>query len=271
VSRPIAAAVAIAVLAIATGAWWLRRDDESASGAQPPQQVAGTPAPASPSSAPASSASAPAAAEESRWDPELIKRVEHKYRFLIGELRLTPAQLTELRELLFQQQQLRDMLGPANDPDLKQTPAERARLERALADIDARIRALIDPAQFARYENLRESDVEQRHLDEYRGGVAAMAPLSPQQERLILEARLRHKKRFEASLRDFGLDQPSLSAEERLYAHRNVAQTLNEYRDDFLAEVRPSLTEDQYFLLSNYETTEFARELERLQIMINGK
>jgi hypothetical protein len=46
---------------------------------------------------------------------------------------------------------------------------------------------------------------------------------------------------------------------------------LNEYRDNFLAEVRPTLTEDQYFLLSSYESTEFARELERLQKMINSK
>jgi hypothetical protein len=95
--------------------------------------------------------------------------------------------------------------------------------------------------------------------------------LDPAQERAILEARLRHKKRFEAGLRDIGLDRATLSDEERDYAHHNVAHTLQEYRDNFLAEVRPALTEEQYFMLSSYESTEFARELERLQLLINSK
>jgi hypothetical protein len=270
--RPFAVAALLTLGVAAAGVWWLYHS-EPGSVVESVPATSGQPAPATRStsveSPPASSDAAKL--EELPRDPELIRRVEQKYRFLFADLRLTAAQLAQLRELLLEQQQLRDMLGPADDPDLKQTPAERARLERALAAIDARIRALIDAAQFARYETLRESDVEQGHLAQFSGGVSALAPLNPQQERLILEARLRHKERFEAGMRDFGLDRASLSDEERLYAHRNVTQALNEYRDNFLTEVRPALTEDQYFLLSSYETTEFARELERLQVLINSK
>jgi hypothetical protein len=43
------------------------------------------------------------------------------------------------------------------------------------------------------------------------------------------------------------------------------------YLDDFLMEVAPLLTAEQYTLLRNYETTEFQRELERLRRQINSK
>jgi len=271
-SRPRAVAILVTLGMAAAGLWWLYRSEPSNLVESVPA-ASNEPAAANPSPSVEPTLASPAAAvlEELPRDPELVKRVEQKYRFLFADLRLSAAQLAQLRELLLEQQRLRDMLGPADDPDLKQDPAERARLERALAAIDARVRALLDPAQFARYETLRESDVEQGHLAQYSGGVSALAPLDPQQERLILDARLRHKKRFEAGMRDFGLDRASLSEEERLYAHSNIAQALDEYRDNFLAEVRPALTEDQYFLLSSYETTEFARELERLQVLINSK
>ena len=271
-SRPIVAAVFVTLAAVAASAWWLHRPDPPAlpETVTQPSRKARAPLVAT-SAKPSGAYARPAVVEDSSWDPDLIKRVEHKYRYLLGESRLSAAQVAELRELLLQREQLHEMAGIPDDEDSQLDPAERGRIERALANLDARIRAVLDAAQYSRYEALRESDVDQEHLSQYSGGVSALAPLNAQQERLILEARLRHKKRFEAGLRDFGLDRASLSVEERNYAHRNVAQTLNEYRDAFLAEVRPALTEDQYFLLSSYESTEFARELERLQVLINSK
>ncbi len=57
----------------------------------------------------------------------------------------------------------------------------------------------------------------------------------------------------------------------RAYAHAGTAAALKQYMADFLAEVAPSLTQEQYMQLKNYETTEFARELSRLQQRINAK
>lgn len=268
-SKPIAAAIALTLATLVASAWWLQRPEPTdrvsprAAAAKSGRSIA--PVTAAPAPKP------PAVVAESSWDPQLVQRAEHKYRYLLGDLRLSPRQLAELRELLLQSEQLRTVahIASGEDPDLD--PLEVGRIKQALAALDARIQTLLNAAQFARYESLRDSDVEQEHLAQYSGGVSAMAPLAPAQERTILEARLRHKARFQAGLRDFGLDRESLSTEERRYAHANVGQSLQEYRDNFLAEVRPSLTEEQYFLLSNYETTEFARELERLQTLINSK
>ena len=45
---------------------------------------------------------------------------------------------------------------------------------------------------------------------------------------------------------------------------------MKQYMDDFLTDVA-ALTQEQYTQLKNYETTEFSRELGRLQQRINAK
>ena len=266
-SRPIAAAAVVTLAALLAGLWWLQRSDP-VPGA-PAMSKSPPPAIARPKAGSPSQSTRPAVVEASSWDPQLIERVQRKYRYLWADL--SASQLEQLHELLLQFEQLREVMRPADSDETEIDAIERGRIERAMAALEIRIRGLLDPVQSVRYESLRDSDIEQDQLAQYSGAISNLAPLAPTQERAILEARLRHKKRYEAGLRDFGLDRTTLSAEERNYAHRNAAQTLKEYRDNFLAEVRPTLTEEQYFLLSSYESTEFARELERLQILINSK
>jgi hypothetical protein len=130
---------------------------------------------------------------------------------------------------------------------------------------------MLSPREREYYQALKDSDLEQRKVAEYVGGVGNVAPLEGGQERQILDAKLRLKQRSAATLRDLGLDREMLSEAERQFAQAQVAETLKGYLDDFLLEVSPSLTSEQYTLLRNYETTEFQRELESLQRQINSK
>jgi hypothetical protein len=116
-----------------------------------------------------------------------------------------------------------------------------------------------------------DATVERQQLAEYVGGVSNVAPVSDEQQRAILEAKLRHRRAYETVLRDSGIQRETLSTVERDYAHRIVARALQDYRENFLLDVKPVLTDEQFTLLSNYESTEFQRELERLQININAK
>ena len=268
-SKLIAVAVFITLAALLGGLWWLQRPEPASRSLH--TVSSGTPASATTRAGNRAPSTRPAVVASASWDPHLLEGVQRKYRYLWADLRLSPQQLEQLHELLLHVEQLREVARPSNDGDTQLDRVELNRIEQALAGLDAQVRKLLDPAQYARYESLRDSDSEQQHLVQYSGGISNFAPLDPTQERAILEARLRHKKRFEAGLRDIGLDRATLSDEERSYAHNNVAQTLQEYRDNFLAEVRPTLSEEQYFMLSSYESTEFARELERLQVLINSK
>ncbi len=189
------------------------------------------------------------AATDDTFDTELLAQVEHKYRFLIADI--DEEHVDELRRRLLERESEIDT--------------------RTRDRIDAGIGSILPAQSFAYYQSLKDSDLEQHHLAEYIGGISNVAPLSEQQERIVLDAKLRQKQRYAAVMRDAGLDRESLSNEERAYAHARAAEALKQYMDDFLADVAPSLTKEQYTQLKNYETTEFARELSRLQQRINAK
>jgi hypothetical protein len=177
------------------------------------------------------------------------EHVEHKYRHLLADV--DHARVEELKLRLLERESELDM-------------NVRERMDAELAE-------LLPAASFTYYQALKESDREQHHLDEYAGGLSNVAPLDEHQQRVVLDAKLRQKERYAAVIRDLGLDRESLSTTDREYAHARSAEALKRYLDEFLMAVSPSLTSEQYTLLKNYETTEFARELSRLQQRINAK
>jgi len=189
------------------------------------------------------------AAADDHADAALRAQVEHKYRFLIADV--GQEHVDELRRRLLERE---------SEIDLN----SRARM-------DAGIGSLLPADSFAYYQALKDSDLEQHHLAEYTGGVCNVAPLDQRQERLVLDAKLRQKQRYATVMRDVGFERETLSVEERAFAHTRAKESLQQYLDEFLVEVQPSLTPEQYLQLKNYETTEFARELSRLQQRINAK
>lgn len=191
----------------------------------------------------------PSSPIEERRDDALLAHVEHKYRYLFADVE--SAHVDELKRRLLAREGEENMARKATT--------------------DASVSEMLSPRERDYYDALKDSDVDQHHVAEYVGGVGNMEPLDQRQERQILDAKLRRKQRYAATLRDAGLDRETLSHTERQYAHTQVAEALKGYLDDFLMEVSPWLTSEQYMLLKNYETTEFQRELERLQRQINSK
>lgn len=188
-------------------------------------------------------------ATEVQIEAALQAQVEHKYRFLIDEVDETL--VNELRRRLLERESEANLVA-------------RDRM-------DANLGELLPADSFAYYQSLKDSDLEQHHLGEYTGGISNIAPLDERQERILLDAKLRQKQRYAGVMRDVGLERDALSVEEREYAHRRTTEALEQFRDDFLTDVAPSLTPEQYTQLKNYETTEFSRELSRLQQRINAK
>jgi len=200
-------------------------------------------------SAPEKIARQPTSPIQERRDDALLAHVEHKYRYLLADVE--SAHVDELKRRLLARE------GEENSS--------------RKATNDAHVSDMLSPREREYYDALKDSDVEQHHVAEYVGGVGNVEPLDQRQERQILDAKLRQKQRYAATLRDSGIERETLSEAERQYAHAQVAEALKGYLDDFLMEVSPTLTSEQYTLLRNYETTEYRRELERLQRQINSK
>jgi hypothetical protein len=202
-------------------------------------------------SLPPAAPAAPADSEEST----VAQYVSEKYQYLFEDLRYLDAdQIEQLKRALLARERL---TGQASDP-------------AAMARVEEQIRGLLRPADHANYETLKDSDVELFKLNEYAAGISNVAPLSPADRESILKTKLAYKERFRQLLLDSGLQRPDLSRAEREYAFSVTSSALEGYRRSYLQEVRQYLTnEEQFALLSNYETTEFKAELVKLRSMVD--
>ena len=210
----------------------------------------------------ADSASALVSEQAPTFDPEestIAQYASEKYQFLLDDLYyLEAGQAEQLHRALLARERL---VGQASN-------AER---NEALAKVEAEIRGMLNPADYATYELLKESDLELYKLNEYAGGIANVAPLSVADRKAILKTKLAYKERFRQLLQNSDLQRGDLSAAEREYAYSMTSRALEDYKRSYLQEVRQYLANDeQYALLNNYETTEFNAELTRLRSLVDA-
>jgi hypothetical protein len=197
--------------------------------------------------------------------------VTGKYRFLFDN-DLSGEAAETLRSALLDRERVAVAINTAkqaNDPAAKEA-IQRHQAE--LAALDHRIGALLRPADLAAFDALKDSDIEQFQLDDYAGGVSAVAPLSDADKKAILYTKLAHRQRFRQVLADSGLMSGNLDAAERRHAFAEVSRALVESRDHYLQEVRQYLySDDQFILLSNYENSEYTAELAKLRGIAYGE
>lgn len=201
-------------------------------------------------------ASAPAPVPPPAADTEestIAQYTAEKYQLLLDDIRQTEAgQVEQLSGALLEREKLAGDMYAAGQKE-------------ALARAEERIRGMLHAADYATYEALKESDLEQFRLNEYAGGIANVAPLDAADRKSILRTKLAYKQRFRQLVQDSGLEREALSPAEREYAYSVASRALEIYQRDYLGEVRQYLaSEEQFALLRNYEATEFKTELDRL-------
>lgn len=87
----------------------------------------------------------------------------------------------------------------------------------------------------------------------------------------MLFTKLRHKQVFRRVLSESGFYQQQLSAEARDYVRNSIQRALENYKNNYLQEVRQLLNSEQFAKLQKYETAEFNWELDRLLKQIDAK
>ncbi|HEU5136507.1 MAG TPA: hypothetical protein VFU13_15255 [Steroidobacteraceae bacterium] len=195
-----------------------------------------------------------------------------KYRFLFGDSDQSPEDAAKLRSALVAREKIAVAINTAKQSS---DPAEKEAIPGYLAELaafDQKIGTLLRPGDLATFEILKDSDVEQFQLEDYAGGVSAVAPLSDADRKSILYTKLVHRHRFRQVLAESRLMSGELTAGERQIAFTEVSRALKASRDNYLQEVRQYLyNEEQFILLSNYENSEYAAELEKLRGIANGE
>lgn len=212
-------------------------------------------APAPPTLAPPQTPRRAAADSE---EATVAQYTAQKYQYLFDDMHSPQVEQVRLQRALLLREQL------AGQPDT----AERA---KAMAEVEGRIRAMLHPTDFATYDALKASDLEQFELNDYAGGISNVAPLNADERKSILRTKLAYKGRFQQLVQDSGLLRSDLSAAERDHAYGVTSRALHDYQTSYLQEVRQYLANDeQYALLRNYETTKFSAELAKLRSMAGG-
>jgi hypothetical protein len=191
--------------------------------------------------------------------------VTGKYRFLF-DADLPAEAADKLRAALLERERVAVAINTAKQSSDAAAKEAIPRQQAELAELDRKTGTLLRPGDLATFDVLKDSDIEQFQLDDYAGGISAVAPLVDADKKAILYTKLVHRQRFRQVLAESGLTRGDLNASERRHAFAEVSRALAESKDHYLQEVRQYLYNDEQFnLLSNYESTEYAAELEKLR------
>jgi hypothetical protein len=190
--------------------------------------------------------------------------VDDKYGVLFRDI--DPAGRGALRAALLEREQLVVQINTAKQADdaaaKEQLPALLARKD----EMDREIARLLPPGELGRFDALKDSDIERFQVEDYAGGISNVAPLNEAEKQAVLATKLAYREQFRRVLADSRLMSGELTAAERKLAYADVNRALRQSHDGYLQEVRQYLYDDEQFtLLSNYETTEYNAELAKLR------
>jgi hypothetical protein len=261
----------VAALIAAAVVWWISRPGsgdaslghetmtafEAASDAGWPERTA---RPTAPAPAPAS----PMDPESQESAQQFQQYVDDKYAPLFRDI--DSGRAAALRATLLEREQLVVQVNTAKQGDdavaKEQLPSLLARKD----EIDRKAGALLPASELVRFEALKDSDIERFQVDDYAGGIANVAPLTEANRQAVLATKLAYRERFRRVLAESRLMSGELTAAERKLAYADVSRALKHSQDGYLQEVRQYLyDEEQFRLLSNYETTEYNAELAKLR------
>ncbi|MBU6955371.1 hypothetical protein [Hahella sp. HN01] len=226
----------------------VERRKQQASPENPASRITSGPAITARSSLAHSAAQPLLEAEES----SLQQAVSEKYRVLFSELSLDATTEKQLQSLLLERERLA-ALPTVNYFSAPESIEEHAQLRtQALDEVDQRIVDLLDANSSRLFELTRNSEFEQHQLKEVTDSLSAVNPLSHEQERTLLLAKLRHKEAFNIAMRDYATAQSN----KRAMADEAV-KALTRYRDDYLQEASAYLDEEQMAALTDFEVLSF--------------
>lgn len=261
----------IAALVAAAVVWWISgprsadaRLEHETKTALEAASDAGWPERAARPAAPAPGPTGPMDPESQESAQQFQQYVDDKYAALFRDI--DPGNGAVLRATLLAREQLVVQINTAKQGDdavaKEQLPSLLARKQ----EIDRKAGALLPAGELARFEALKDSDIERFQVDDYAGGIANVAPLTEADKQAVLSTKLAYRERFRRVLADSRLMSGELTAAERKLAYADVSRALKQSQDGYLQEVRQYLyDEEQFRMLSNYETTEYNAELAKLR------
>jgi hypothetical protein len=213
------------------------------------------------------------------FNESLEEIVARKYYFLLKYLDVESGLLEELKALLREREEtvlkIRDGQEYAEETGI--TKEDIWELKSLLEDIDYQIEQILGQEYAQRYTMLKDSDEEQKQINQYTLGVNGIFPLDGKQQETVLFTRLKHKQSFEKKLSTLNLEMDyPLTIEQRDVLKEDIEKAAMRYKHGFLMEIHNELNHDnfpmdQYTLLENHINTEFQGIIEELYVRIDER
>lgn len=196
----------------------------------------------------------------------LNRTLEKKYSLLMSQLGLAGQARNQIQELLFKREQILGASSIAYYSSQADTEEAIRKQQESLAEIDRQIAQLLSsPEDITTYELLKDSAYEQYQMNNFFDQVQADAPIPAEKRNALLISKLEQKQEFMRYLETTGQMIANAAEGERPFLIEKAQEALQNYKDNYLATARATLTQAQFEALRDYEQKHFDEMWESLK------
>ncbi len=196
----------------------------------------------------------------------LQRTLEKKYTLLMSKLGLAGQARNQLQELLMQREQILGATSIGYYSSQAETEEAIRKQQESLAEIDQQIAQLLStPEDRTTYELLKDSAYEQYQMNNFFDQVQADAPIPAEKRNALLISKLEQKQKFTQYLETTGQTIANAPEGERPFLIEKAQEALQDYKDNYLATARATLSEAQFEALRDYEQRHFDEMWESLK------
>lgn len=188
--------------------------------------------------------------------PDVI--VDKKYALFLPDLTLPQSEMETLKKLLAAREAVLNKTTASYYTTEEELARNVEQQQQALESIDKEVAAVLPQEEYENYRLLKDSGFEQYQQKQFNRALAPESQLDNIQQRSLLLAKLKSKDSFnnQLSLANQLAQDGGAAAND---GKQLIMSALDSYSQNYFAEAKSVLTQEQYNALVEYESQQFSQ------------
>ncbi|WGO99544.1 hypothetical protein QFX18_05645 [Saccharophagus degradans] len=188
--------------------------------------------------------------------PDVI--VDKKYALFLPDLTLPQSEMEALKKLLAAREAVLNKTTASYYTTEEELARNVEQQQQALESIDKEVAAVLPQEEYENYRLLKDSGFEQYQQKQFNRALAPESQLDNIQQRSLLLAKLKNKDSFnnQLSLANQLAQDGGAAAND---GKQLIMSALDSYSQNYFAEAKSVLTQEQYNALVEYESQQFSQ------------
>lgn len=188
--------------------------------------------------------------------PDVI--VDKKYALFLPDLTLPQNEMEALKKLLAAREAVLNKTTASYYTTEEELARNVEQQQQALESIDKEVAAVLPQEEYENYRLLKDSGFEQYQQKQFNRALAPESQLDNIQQRSLLLAKLKNKDSFnnQLSLANQLAKDGGAAAQD---GKQLIMSALDSYSQNYFAEAKSVLTQEQYNALVEYESQQFSQ------------